>query len=84
MDEAVRKDTDTAARILRELLDSFRPLLEKAQESEPNYVEMSALTAMLHSFYTRVENIFKRIACLAQYSQTTSERLPSMKGRTSR
>lgn len=48
--------------ILRELLDSYRPLLDKLQESEPDYVEMSALAAMLHSFYTGVENIFKRIA----------------------
>lgn len=48
--------------MLRELLDSFRPLLEKVRASEPDYVEMSALAAMLHSFYTGIENIFKRIA----------------------
>ena len=48
--------------MLRELLDSFRPLLEKLRASEPDYVEMSALAAMLHSFYTGIESIFKRIA----------------------
>ncbi len=48
--------------MLRELLDSFRPLLEKVRASEPDYVEMSALAAMLHSFYTGIENIFKRVA----------------------
>ncbi len=48
--------------MLRELLDSYRPLLDRLQESEPDYIEMGALAAMLHSFYTGIENIFKRIA----------------------
>jgi len=39
-----------------------RPLIEKCGNVAPNAIEISALAAMLHAFYTGVENIFKRIS----------------------
>jgi hypothetical protein len=45
---------------LRRLLDALRPLIEKCTASPPGEIELSALAAMLHSFYGGVENIFKR------------------------
>jgi hypothetical protein len=35
-------------------------LLAKCAASAPDYIELSALAAMLHSFYNGMENIFKR------------------------
>jgi len=47
---------------LRRLLRIHQPLLEKCRKTPPNEIELSALAAMLHSFYTGIENIFKRVA----------------------
>ncbi len=46
---------------LNHLLDVHRPLLDKCANEAPNEIEISALAAMLHSFYTGIENILKRI-----------------------
>ena len=46
---------------LRQLLETHRPLLHKCSGMEPDAIELSALAAMLHAFYTGIENIFKRI-----------------------
>ena len=45
---------------LHRLLRVHRPLLAKCAVSPPNDIELSALAAMLHSFYSGIENIFKR------------------------
>jgi hypothetical protein len=47
---------------LERLLAIHQPLLEKARAQAPNAIELSALAALLHSFYTGIENIFRRIA----------------------
>ena len=47
---------------LRQLLADHRPLLLKVRTDPPDGIERSALAAMLHSFYTGIENLFKRIA----------------------
>jgi len=47
---------------LQQLLDVHRPLLEKCRSEAPNLIELSALAAFLHSFYTGVENLFRRVA----------------------
>ena len=42
------------------MLRGYHPLLAKCAVSSPDYIELSALAAMLHSFYNGIENIFKR------------------------
>jgi hypothetical protein len=37
------------------------PLLAQCRNTAPTEIELSALAALLHSFYTGVENIFKRV-----------------------
>jgi hypothetical protein len=47
---------------LRQLLAEHRPLLLLVRTRPPDIIERSALAAMLHSFYTGIENLLKRIA----------------------
>ena len=47
---------------LHQLRAEHRPLLLKVRTAAPDGIERSAIAAMLHSFYTGVENLFKRIA----------------------
>jgi len=47
---------------LQHLLELHRPLLEKCRSEEPGPIELSALAALLHSFYTGTENLFSRVA----------------------
>jgi len=37
-------------------------LLAKCQPTDPTEIELCALAALLHSFFTGIENIFKRVA----------------------
>ena len=46
---------------LQQLLELHEPLLEKCHSEEPNAIERSALAVLLHSFYTGVENLFRRV-----------------------
>jgi hypothetical protein len=46
---------------LNRLIEVHRPLLDKCDNAAPTNIELSALAAMLHSFYTGIENIFKRV-----------------------
>lgn len=59
--DKVRKQIAVEREQLHELLSTYRALLDKCVVSEPDAIELSALGAMLHAFYTGVENIFKRI-----------------------
>lgn len=47
---------------LRRLIQIHSRLLANCTSQSPNDIELSALAALLHSFYTGVENIFKRVA----------------------
>jgi len=58
----LRKQVDLEREQLHRLLETHRSLLEKCLSSPPNEIELSALAAMLHSFYTGIENVLKRIA----------------------
>ena len=57
-----RKQQATEREQLRRLLSGIHTLLSKCRDTAPTEIELSALAATLHSFYTGVENIFKRVA----------------------
>lgn len=44
------------------LLSGIQQLIAKCRHTAPTGIELSALAATLHSFYTGVENIFKRVS----------------------
>jgi hypothetical protein len=60
--DRVAKQVALERQQLRRLLATHRALLRKCETSPPDDIELSAPAAMLHSFYTGIENIFKRIA----------------------
>lgn len=62
MSSRLRKQIEVELEQLRRLLDIHRALLEQCVQQSPTAIELSALGAMLHGFYTGIENIFKRIA----------------------
>jgi hypothetical protein len=57
-----RKQQATEREQLQRLLRGFHQLLTKCRDTAPTEIELSALAATLHSFYTGTENIFKRVA----------------------
>jgi hypothetical protein len=57
-----RKQQAAEREQLARLLGTMQPLLAKCREASPTEIELSALAAALHSFYTGAENIFKRLA----------------------
>ena len=56
-----RKQQATEREQLQRLLSGIHELLIKCRTTAPTEIELSALAALLHSFYTGVENIFKRV-----------------------
>ena len=61
MSDKLHKQIAVELQQLNRLLEVHQPLLAKCANEAPNEIETSALAAMLHSFYTGIENIFKRI-----------------------
>ena len=61
MSEMIRDDIRTELGLLNHLLTTHRALLRKRYPPEPDAAELSALAAVLHSFYTGLENLLKRI-----------------------
>ena len=57
-----KKKVYAELRLLNRLLTECEPLRLRVCEDEPDYVELLAVAALLHSFYTGIENVFKRIA----------------------
>lgn len=47
---------------IAQLFEAYRAAISKSSQQAPDFIELSALAAMLHSFYTGIENIFKRVA----------------------
>lgn len=43
------------------LLESYKSLLTKCKEKEPDLIEITAIASVLHSFYNGIENIFLSI-----------------------
>jgi hypothetical protein len=56
-----RKQQATEREQLQRLLSGIHGLLGRCRTTAPSEIELSALAALLHSFYTGVENIFKRV-----------------------
>jgi len=46
---------------IQTLIDSYDELIQKATKEVPNLIELTALAAVLHSFYNGIENIFQII-----------------------
>jgi hypothetical protein len=57
-----RKQQTIEREQLRRLLSGIHGLIVNCHDRAPTEVELAALAATLHSFYTGSENIFKRIA----------------------
>lgn len=62
MSDKLQKQVSVELEQLHRLLQIHQPLLDKCGSTSPNQIELSALAAMLHSFYTGIENVFKRVA----------------------
>jgi hypothetical protein len=56
-----RKQQASEREQLLRLLSGIPGLVTKCRSTEPTEIELGALAASLHSFYTGVESIFKRV-----------------------
>lgn len=61
MSPKLAKQINVEREQLRRLIAIHSKLLVNCASHIPNDIELSALAALLHSFYTGVENIFKRV-----------------------
>lgn len=59
--DKLRKQVAVEFEQLNRLIEVHRPLLDKCENAAPTDIELSALAAMLHSFYSGIQNIFKRV-----------------------
>jgi len=60
--DKLRKQIAVEQEQIGRLLEEHQVLLHKCATEAPDPIERSALAAMLHSFYTGIENVFRRIA----------------------
>lgn len=56
-----RKQQATEREQLQRLVLGMNELLYRCRTTAPTEIKLAALAALLHSFYTGVENIFKRL-----------------------
>lgn len=62
MQDKLQKQVTVELEQLNFLLQTHHPLLSKCENKNPDPIELSALAAMLHAFYTGIENILRRVA----------------------
>jgi hypothetical protein len=60
--DKLKKQVNAERAQLDRLFQTHRALLSKCKVVEPGVDEIPALAAILHAFYSGVENLFKRIA----------------------
>jgi len=58
----LRKQIAVERAQLTMLLETHRSITGRCRTATPSAVECSAMAAVLHSFYTGIENIFRRVA----------------------
>lgn len=56
------EEIELELRQLGQLMETCAPAMREAQESVPDRMEVLAFAGMLHSFYTGIENLLKRVA----------------------
>lgn len=64
MSREFREQAECELKLLRQLLTEYASLFESPRSELPGQVEVLALAAVMHSFYSGIENIFKRAAKL--------------------
>lgn len=62
MTETTIAEIEREIREVDQLFRSFNELLTRVKDKDPDLVEMTALSTVIHSFYNGLENIFSRIA----------------------
>lgn len=60
--DRLRKQAEVELEQLRRLIETHRPLLKRSATSPPDPIQLSALAALLHAFYSGIENVLKRVA----------------------
>lgn len=60
--EKVTEDIEIEIKRIEKLIENYRPLLQKVKIQEPDFIELSSLAMLVHSFYNGLENVFTRIA----------------------
>jgi hypothetical protein len=69
----LRGEIESQRRELVLLMETFRPLLARFTERDADPFEASAAASFLHSFYTGIETVLKRIAMSMGNPMTKSE-----------
>lgn len=58
MDNAIKAKIDYEISQIDELIDKSQVLISLCKNKEPDFVEITAIGGILHSFYNGIENIF--------------------------
>ncbi len=73
MSHELQEEASIQLGLLRKQIDEYKDLRERAIAGTPSKEDILALAAFLHSFYTGIENLFKRISKHLGKSQPRSE-----------
>ena len=72
MDNAIKVKIDYEISQIDELLDKSQVLMSLCKNKEPDFVEITAIGGILHSFYNGLENIFVLIGKSLQFDFKSS------------
>ena len=72
MDNAIKAKIDYEISQIDELLDKSQVLMSLCKNKEPDFVEITAIGGILHSFYNGLENIFMLIGKSLQFDFKSS------------